>query len=242
MKHVWKLTAAAAAMAGSALFASAPAEAFGVGISIGVPGIHVGIGVPGAIGYDIHSGGFCDRWGCPDGYWDYPVWYGPVYYGGGWYQGPVYYRDYDGARWFWIHGDWHRDEWVGPRPGWWSSSYYYGPALGFEYYHDHGFYISSHYWDYWHAHGGYDWERAHHVDWRGDYHGGFGHGGGRDHGDHDHGDHGHDREMEHGGRHAVDHDHAIDRDNAHARDRAHAIDRDNAHARDRAHDRDRKHH
>ncbi len=161
MKDVWKLSAAAVTFAGAALCISTPAAAdVGFGISIGVPG---------AITFDYGSGGYCDRWGCPDGYWDYPIWYGPVYYGGMWYQGPVYYREWGGARWFWVHGSWHRDEWRGPRPGWWSSSYHYGPALGFGYYHEHGFTIPRRHWDYWHGHGGYDWERRHGVDWRRDY-------------------------------------------------------------------------
>ena len=38
------------------------------------------IGVPGAIGFDYDSGGYCDDWGCPDEYWDMPVYYGPVYF------------------------------------------------------------------------------------------------------------------------------------------------------------------
>ena len=77
MKSLLKLSVAAAALAGAAVFASAPASA-GFSISIGVPGI----------AFTTGSGGYCDRWGCPDGYWDYPVFYGPVYYDGDWYQGP----------------------------------------------------------------------------------------------------------------------------------------------------------
>ena len=132
MTRFLKVMAAAAVMSGAALFASAPARAGGVSIAIGVPGI--------AFSYD--SGGYCDRWGCPDAYWDLPVYYGPVYFGGEWYQGPVYYRRVHGHYWYWIHGGWHRDEWRGPRPHWYRQhrhTYRYGPALGYDYYRGHGF-------------------------------------------------------------------------------------------------------
>ena len=151
MKGVVKVAAVAAAVAGGALFASAPAEAgISIGVNIGVPVI----GVPGAVVIDNNSGGYCDNFGCPDGYWDQPVWYGPVYYGGGWYQGPAYYRVIGGERMYWIHGGWRRDEWRGPHPGWWRADYHVGPALGFSWYQGHGFHIPQHHLDYWRAHGG----------------------------------------------------------------------------------------
>src|ERR1700761_6304741 len=115
MKAFWKATAAAAAMAGAMMFGSGEAQA---GVDFGIS-----FNVPGAVGLDYDSGGYCDEWGCPDEYWDYPVYYGPVYYGGRWFNGPVYYRDYGGERWFWVHGGWRRDEWRGPHPGWWRSNY-----------------------------------------------------------------------------------------------------------------------
>jgi len=128
------------------------------------------IGMPGAVAFDYGSGGYCDRLGCPDAYWADPIWYGPVYYDGVWYQGPVYYRDENGRRRFWVHGGWQSDEWRGPRPAWWSPTFYHtGPALGLAYYRNHGFRIPQHQWDYWHAHGGYAWEKSHGVDWRRDY-------------------------------------------------------------------------
>ena len=111
MKSVLKTAAVVAAIAGAALGVSGPARAgVSIGINIGVP-----IPVPGAVAYDYDSGGYCDRWGCPDEYWDMPVYYGPVFYDGSWFQGPTYYRDYGGARWFWVHGGWRRDEWRHPR-------------------------------------------------------------------------------------------------------------------------------
>lgn len=179
-------TAAAAALTSAALFASAPAGAQdSFSVSIGVPGV--------AFSYD--SGGFCDRWGCPGDYWDYPVYYGPVYYGGAWFRGPVYYREIHGSRWYWVRGGWHRDHWRGPRPHWWGH-YRYGPALGYSFYSGHGF---RHGHDrYWHGAG-----------WHGDRRGGDRHDGGdrgrfdrfdhdrHDDGDRGHGDHGdHD---DHGG-------------------------------------------
>jgi len=183
MKAFWKWTMSAALLVGGAMATASPASA-GLGFSIS-------IGVPGAVGFDYSSGGYCDRWGCPDGFWNYPVWYGPVFVDGVWYQGPVYWRDWGGRRWYWVHGGWHRDEWRGPRPAWWSRDYHYGPALGFDYYHDHGFRIPQRHWDYWHGHGGYDWERSHNVDWRSDY--------GRGDWDRDHHDHGDRRGGDHHG-------------------------------------------
>lgn len=128
MKNFLKLAATAAILTGAAMFASAPARADGVSITIGVPGI----------GFSYDSGGYCDSWGCPEAYWDYPLYYGPVYFGGDWYRGPLYYRVVHGHHWYWIHGGWHRDHWRGPRPQWWGQ-YRYGPALGYDYYRGHGF-------------------------------------------------------------------------------------------------------
>ncbi len=157
MKRVVKLAAPAAMLAAAAVWGGTAAA--------GDFGFNISIGVPGAVGFDVGTGGFCDSWGCPDDYWDFPVWYGPVYYDGAWFRGPVYYREIDGQRVFWVHGGWHADQWRGPRPSWWSASYHYGPALGFGYYHDHGFRIPERQWSYWHDHGGEAWEREHHVDW-----------------------------------------------------------------------------
>ena len=159
MKSVLKTAAVVAAIAGAALGVSGPARAgVSIGINIGVP-----IPVPGAVAYDYDSGGYCDRWGCPDEYWDMPVYYGPVFYDGSWFQGPTYYRDYGGARWFWVHGGWRRDEWRGPRPKWWRGDYRFGPALGYGFYLGHGFrHDRDHFWR------GNDWRPGHAWDrnWR----------------------------------------------------------------------------
>ena len=96
-------------------------------------GINLGIGRHGWIGFDVNTGGYCDRWGCPRDYWDYPVFYGPIYFDDEWYEGPIYYRYEDGDYWYWVHGDWHRDEWRGERPEW-ARETRRGPALGREYY------------------------------------------------------------------------------------------------------------
>src|SRR5205823_14142829 len=108
----------------------------------------VGVGV-GPIGFDIYSGGYCDRWGCPREYWNYPIFYGPVYYGSAWYRGPVYYRSVNGERWYWIHGAWHRDQWRGPRPTW-ARDTHYGPPRGLDYYREHGFRVRDEDWRAWH--------------------------------------------------------------------------------------------
>ncbi|HLY06173.1 MAG TPA: hypothetical protein VKR31_10525 [Rhizomicrobium sp.] len=135
MKSVLKLTTAAAALAGTALFC-APASA-----------VIVGVGV-GPIGFDVYSGGYCDRWGCPTDYWTYPIYYGPIYYDHAWYRGPVYYRTVNGERWYWVHGAWRRDEWRGARPTW-ARYYHYGPALGLDYYRTHGFRVRDNDWRAW---------------------------------------------------------------------------------------------
>lgn len=54
---------------------------------------------------------------CNYGYFD-----GPISWSGAWYNGPHRFRDRDGRREFWIHGNWHDDvtfgsggRWYGPR-------------------------------------------------------------------------------------------------------------------------------
>ena len=135
MRSVWKLTTAAAALAGSAFFC-APADA-----------AYIGVGV-GPIGFDLISGGYCDRWGCPTDYWTYPIYYGPVYYENAWYRGPVYYRTMNGTRWYWVRGAWRRDQWRGARPSW-ARYNHYGPALGLDYYRTHGFRVRDNDWRAW---------------------------------------------------------------------------------------------
>jgi len=154
MKGILKAMISLAALAGVACFGSAPARAgVNIGLSIGLP-------IPGGVAIDYGSGGYCDSWGCPDAYWDMPVYYGPVYYGGRWYQGPLYYRDFRGSRWYWVHGAWRRDEWRGPRPAWWRGNYRYGPALGYAFYRGNGFrHDRDRYWrgNDWRP--GRDWDR-----------------------------------------------------------------------------------
>ena len=162
MKQFLTTTIAAAALAGAALFASSPAQA-GVSLSFS-------IGIPDAIAFDYDSGGYCDDWGCPDEYWDLPVFYGPVYYRGRWYQGPVYYRNYGGARWYWIRGGWRLDEWRGPHPRWWRAGYRYGPALGYSFYLGNGFrHDRDRYWrgNDWRP--GRDWDRNRWKNWDRDH-------------------------------------------------------------------------
>jgi hypothetical protein len=195
MKSIFGMSLVAAAGLGAAMFAGAPAEAR--------TDFSISIGVPNAIQYDYGSGGYCDSYGCPDGYWDFPVWYGPVYWHGTWYRGPVYYRDDFGRRQYWIAGGWHHDQWRGSRPDWWSRGHYYaGPALGYDYYRGHGF---RHNRDrHWHG-----------DNWRSDRRGGYNGGGtginlffgGKDHHDRDDHDrdrhHDRDRYDNHGGNHGI---------------------------------------
>ena len=162
MNTILRTTIAVAALAGAALFASSPARA-GVSLSFS-------IGVPNAIGFDYDSGGYCDDWGCPDAYWDMPVYYGPVYFRGRWFQGPVYYRNRGGERWYWIRGGWRRDEWRGPRPRWWKANYRYGPALGYSFYLRNGFrHDRDRFWrgNDWRP--GRDWDRNRWRNWDRDH-------------------------------------------------------------------------
>jgi hypothetical protein len=128
MKIYWKIAAAALVLtAGATAAIPASAQSFGLGF-----------GPRGGISFSYDSGGYCDQFGCPDDFWDMPVFYGPVFWHGQWYDGPVYYRSAFGHRQYWIHGDWRNDEWRGPHPDWWREGRY-GPSLGVDYYRNNGF-------------------------------------------------------------------------------------------------------
>ncbi|MDE2183328.1 MAG: hypothetical protein KGJ78_09930, partial [Alphaproteobacteria bacterium] len=139
MSNIWKATVAVTAVVATAAL-SAPARAE-FSVSFG----------SGGISFTYESGGYCDRWGCPDGYWDYPIYDCPIFFEGQWYDGPMYYRWYRGERWYWIRGRWHRDQWRGQRP---DGMCYdeFRPALGFEFYERNGFRIRQ------------DWRRRWHHD------------------------------------------------------------------------------
>jgi hypothetical protein len=150
MGNLFARTLIAAALGGTVL--AAPAAHARVSISVGFP----------AIGFSYDSGGYCDSWGCPDAFWNYPIYYCPVFYGGGWYRGPVYYR-YSGGRYsYWIHGAWRRDYWSGPRPDW-ACVDRYGPPLGLDFYISNGFNIRDD-WRYRWRNNRNDWWR-HRQDW-----------------------------------------------------------------------------
>lgn len=75
--------------------------------------------------YDEYAMGYCDAYGCPEDYYDLPVFYGDVFYDNAWLTGPLYYRDWYGRRQFWIHGGWRYGNHRGGR---------FGPALGRNWY------------------------------------------------------------------------------------------------------------
>jgi hypothetical protein len=127
MKTAWKAALGVLAFAGATVATPAAAQSFGLGF-----------GPQGGISFSYDSGGYCDQWGCPDDFWDMPLYYGPVFWGGEWYDGPVYYRDWYGRRQFWLHGAWRFDEWRGPHPNWWREGRF-GPALGENFYRNNGF-------------------------------------------------------------------------------------------------------
>jgi hypothetical protein len=157
-------TLVAAALGGAVLAAAPAAQAQSVSLSVGFPGVS----------FSYTSGGYCDSWGCPDDFWNYPIYYCPVFYNGSWYRGPVYYRYWGGQYSYWIRGAWRRDYWSGPRPGW-ACVDRYGPPLGLDFYIWNGFNIRDD-WRYrWRDHRNdwwrhrQDWDRSHHNDtrWRG---------------------------------------------------------------------------
>ena len=129
MKIFWKTALAALAFTAGTAAAAMPANAQSFGLSFGPRG---------GVSFSYDSGGYCDPFGCPDAFWDMPVYYGAVFWGGQWYDGPLYYRDAFGRRQYWIHGGWRFDEWRGPHPGWWREGRY-GPPLGMDYYRSNGF-------------------------------------------------------------------------------------------------------
>ena len=135
------------AVVACAALAVTPAAAQDVNISVGFPGV----------AFSYSSGGYCDSWGCPGEFWNYPVYYCPVYYGNRWYRGPVYYRFDRGVYWYWVHGGWRRDAWFRPRPRW-ACIDRFGPPLDLDFYIWNGFYVR----DSWR----YNWYRYRNDWWR----------------------------------------------------------------------------
>src|SRR5690348_12301195 len=129
------------------LLGAAPAQATSYGIDISIPGVS----------FSYNSGGYCDEWGCPDDFWYYPIYYCPVYWGGNWYRGPVYYRSMWGRNYFWVHGGWRSDAWMGPRPPW-ACLNRFGPPLDLDFYIWNGFFVR----DDWR----YAWRQKRDVWWR----------------------------------------------------------------------------
>ncbi len=92
--------------AGLALFAPVAASAH---VSVGVG---IGIGVPGPAYYGDYriKEGRCAKphyaFKHPD-LCGYPQYTDPVFIDGAWVTAPLYYRNYNGGRYFWWHGDWH---------------------------------------------------------------------------------------------------------------------------------------
>lgn len=122
MKTIWKAALTALSLAGAGALSGCAYDGdyyYGGGVSAGYGG--------------YYGGGYCDSWGCPDNYWDMPLYYGSFYYGGRWYDGPHYYRDFGGRRQYWVQGGWRDDAWRGQRPSWYREGRT-GPALGRDFY------------------------------------------------------------------------------------------------------------
>lgn len=114
MKTIWKAALGVTAL--GLLGACQPYDGYGGGY------------YGGGAGY-----GYCNGYGCPDDYWDQPLYYGSVYHGGRWNNGPFYYRDWNGGRQYWMGGGWRNDDWRGARPQQYQGGRT-GPALGREWY------------------------------------------------------------------------------------------------------------
>ena len=151
MRKLLTKTLVAAAM-GGAILSATPANAASLSISVGFPGV----------GFSYNSGGYCDTWGCPDRFWNYPIYYCPVYYGGRWYSGPAYYRHSRGGYQYWIRGGWRRDTWNRPRPRG-ACVDRYGPPLDLDFYIWNGFNVRDQ-WRYTWRNQRNDWW-SHRQDW-----------------------------------------------------------------------------
>ncbi len=153
MGTLWKSAAAAVALSALAV-ATPPASAQEAGNSYGPPPYADNrYGPPNApddecnpANYNLGQAmppeclpqAYCDQYGCPDDFYDMPIWYGPVFYDDVWFGGPVYYRNWHGRRQYWIHGGWRYDAWQGPRPSWWSAGHYHtGPVQGRNFHESH---------------------------------------------------------------------------------------------------------
>jgi len=143
----WLQTALLAAVVGGSSLAVSPASAASLSIGVNFPGV----------GFSYNSGGYCDSWGCPDYFWNYPIYYCPVYYAGRWYRGPVYYRPYRGGYLYWIHGGWRRDYWRARRP-YGACVDRFGPPLDLDFYIWNGFRVR----DDWR----FAWDRERNDWWR----------------------------------------------------------------------------
>ena len=100
MKSLSRAAAATTALAGAILCVAAPSNAQ-IGISIGVPGVHVGVGVPAwYYGPGYYPPGPCDAYNYYyGGDCGYPVYTGQVFINGVWVGGPHYYRWWGGQPW-----------------------------------------------------------------------------------------------------------------------------------------------
>jgi hypothetical protein len=162
----FKTLIASAAVAGVTMLSALPAQAASVG---------TGVGLGNGIEFSYQSGGYCDRWGCPDEFWDYPLYYCPVFYDGTWFRGPVYFSRRHDELWYWVHGGWHRDEWDGPRPRW-ACADHFGPALDYDFYETHGFIWNDDWRRRWWSENrdfypgrDFNWWQEHHRDWDRDH-------------------------------------------------------------------------
>lgn len=197
MRLLAKMTIAAAATVGGALWGAAPANAqVDIGVGVHLPGVHVGVGV-GAPAYYYGPGyyppGPCDGYSYYyEGDCGYAVYNGPIELEGVAIGGPHYYRWFNGRPMFWYRGGWHDwNGWTRVNFGWehsegwgwhggrwdrgWGNDYWHGGDRGREVRDFHG------------DHGDRDVR-----DWHDDYRGRDGRDYKDDHGNRGHRDYGED--------------------------------------------------
>ncbi|MGD0190645.1 MAG: hypothetical protein ABSD74_07875 [Rhizomicrobium sp.] len=141
MKSFLMASAGALVVAATALSFGSSASAQ-VGVSVGLPGVHVGVGVPAYYyGEGYYPPGPCDAYNTyTDGDCGYPVYTGDIDFDGTVVSGPHYYRWADGHPYFWYRGGWHN--WDG-----WNR-------VGFNWDHREG-------WGWHNGHFDRDWGRGH---------------------------------------------------------------------------------
>lgn len=142
MKTIAKWALGGLMLASAAAATTAPASAgVAVGVNIGVPGVAVGVGYGSACYRPyVYRPAWCGG---------YPVYGSPLFINGAWYGGPVPYRYYGGARYFWLHDRWiaDRDDFHRGFDGWYHRDWHQDHGWNDNRWHDnHQSWNGNHEW------------------------------------------------------------------------------------------------